>query len=52
MIDSHVHLITEDTDEYLEQLVRRMDERCVRAAVLFGSQNEPAASVTQPQAGA
>jgi len=44
MIDSHVHLITEDTDEYLEQLVRRMDERYVRAAVLFGSQNEQAAT--------
>jgi Tat protein secretion system quality control protein TatD with DNase activity len=44
VIDSHVHLIAEDTFEYLERLVARMDEHHLRAAVLFGSQNEQAAA--------
>jgi predicted TIM-barrel fold metal-dependent hydrolase len=47
MIDSHVHLIAEDTGEYLEWLVRRMDEQRLRAAALFGSQNEQGATDEQ-----
>ena len=40
MIDSHVHLIHEDNDRWISQLVRRMTENGVRSSVLFGSQME------------
>ncbi|MEW6685851.1 MAG: amidohydrolase family protein [Candidatus Edwardsbacteria bacterium] len=36
MIDSHTHLIAEDTDEYISTLVNLMDQNEVRGAVLFG----------------
>lgn len=38
MIDSHIHLIPEDTREYAETLVARMKEHDISSAVLFGSQ--------------
>ncbi len=43
MINSHIHLISEDTTEYLDTLVSRMDAHGVHGAVLFGAQIEAAA---------
>jgi predicted TIM-barrel fold metal-dependent hydrolase len=40
MINSHIHLIEEDPDEYLELLVKRMDEHGIAASVLFSAQLE------------
>ncbi|MDD5530839.1 MAG: TatD family hydrolase [bacterium] len=40
MIDSHTHLIAEDTDEYADRLIKLMDENGVRATVLFGIPGE------------
>jgi len=49
MINSHIHLITEDTEEYLDTLVERMDTHRVRGAVLFGAQVEQATDDYQVQ---
>jgi len=43
-IDSHVHYIEEDPLEYIETLLRRMDEHDVEKAVLFGVQGHPLCS--------
>ena len=43
MVNSHVHLIPEDTDEYVDALIARMGEHDIRASVLFGSQCEQCA---------
>lgn len=40
MIDSHVHYINEDPIEYIETLLRRMDENGVDKSVLFGVQGD------------
>ncbi len=40
MINSHVHIIPEDTDAYAAALVKRMEEHNIRASVVFGSQCE------------
>lgn len=49
MINSHIHLIEEDTEEYLDTLVERMDSHRVRSAVLFGAQVEQATDDYQVQ---
>lgn len=43
MINSHVHLILEDTDRYASALASRMSEHGIRASVLFGSSCEQSA---------
>ena len=49
MIDSHVHLVHEDNDRWIDAVRARMRENGVRSAVLFGSQFEvsPEDSVTR-----
>jgi len=49
MINSHVHLIEEDTEEYLDTLVSRMDNYGMHGAVLFGAQVEQAVDDDQVQ---
>jgi len=43
-VDSHVHYIEEDPLEYIETLLRRMDEHAIEKAVLFGVQGHPLCS--------
>ncbi len=40
-VDTHVHYIGEDPAEYVELLLRRMDENGVEKSVLFGVQGDP-----------
>lgn len=44
VIDSHVHYIDEDSLEYVETLLRRMDDHGVEKSVLFGVQGDPMCS--------
>lgn len=44
VIDTHVHYIDEDAPEFVEMLLRRMDENGVDQAVLFGVQGDPICS--------
>lgn len=43
-IDSHVHYINEDPWEYIETLLKLMDEHDIEQAVLFGVQGDPSCS--------
>lgn len=40
-IDTHIHYIDEDAIDYIDTLLRRMDENDVEKCVLFGVQGDP-----------